>query len=114
MVIYNANKTDSVTIIGDEQGRVRRSDLQGAIIALYGNIEQSRQATMNITAHSMVDGIMVHSRALDIPVTVTPQQQELPHVWYLLGNCIGRGTFVNHATMGLYTSTVAMYANPLN
>ena len=114
VVIYNANKTDSVTIAGDEQGRVRRSDLQGAIIALYGNIEQARQATMNITAHSMVDGIMVHSRALNIPVTVTPQQQELPPVWYLLGNCIGRGTFVNHATMGLYTSTVAMYANPLN
>lgn len=114
VAIFNAAKTDSVVISGDEKGRVRRSDLQGAIIALYGNIEQARQATMNITAHSLINGVMVHNRALNIPVTVTPEEQELPPVWYLLGNCIGRGTFVNHATMGLYTSTVAMYANPLN
>lgn len=119
VVIYNANKTDSVTITGDEQGRVRRSDLQGAIIALYGNIEQARQATMNITANSLVDGIMVHSRALDVPVTVTPQQQELPPVWYILGNCIGKGSFLNNAIVGgrfgaMYTSLVVMYPNPLN
>lgn len=114
VVIYNAAKTDSVVISADGQGRVRRSELQGAFIALYGNIEQARQATMNINAHSLVDGVMLHNTAIDVPITVTPQQQELPPVWYILGNCIGRGTFVNHATMGLYTSTVAMYVNPLN
>ena len=119
VAIFNAAKNDSVVISGDEQGRVRRSDLQGAIIALYGNIEQARQAMMNITANSLVDGIMVHTRALDIPVTVTPQQQELPPVWYILGNCIGIGTFLNNTIVGgkfgaMYTSLVVMYPNPLN
>lgn len=113
-VIYNAAKTDSVTIKANEQGRVRRSELQGAIIALFGNIEQARQTTMNITAYSLINGLMCVNHAYDVAVTVTPQQQELPPVWYIIGNCIGRGSWVNHATMGLYTSTVAMYVNPLN
>lgn len=114
VVVRNSDNTDSVTLKGDVQGRVRRSDLQGAIISFYGNSEQARNAMMNITANLLIDGVKTNAKAYNLPLTVTPQEQELPPVWFVLGNCIGIGTFVNHATMGLYTSTVAMYVNPRN
>lgn len=114
VTIFNADKSESVTIAADKMGRMRRSELQGAIISLFGNIEQARQTKMDILAHILYDGVMTTSKATDVPLTVTPQQQELPPVWFIMGNCIGVGTFVNNAVMGLYTSTVAMYVNPLN
>lgn len=119
VTIHNANNTDSVTIKGDEQGRVRRSDLQGAIIALFGNIEQARQTTMNITANMLISGLMTSAYAYNVGLTATPEQQELPPVWYVLANCIGTGGMLNNAIEGgpfgaMYTSLVAMYPNPLN
>ena len=114
LAIYNADKSDHVTIKANAEGKVRRSELQGAIVALYGNVEESRNAVMDITAYTLVNGSMVLTTVQNVAITATPKQQELPPVWYIIGNCVGRGTWVNHATMGLYTSTVAMYVNPYN
>ena len=50
-----------------------------------------------------------------VSLTLTPESGgSLPEPMYILGNCVGRGSFVNHRTMGLYTSTVMMYPNPWN
>ena len=114
VAIYNAEKTDSVVIKASEAGKAKRAEVQGAMVALYGTNEVSHTTPMDITAFTIVDGTAVTKRVQDVNLTATPKFQELPPVWFILGNCMGRGSGVNHKTMGLYTSTVAMYVNPYN
>ena len=114
VAIYNTDRTDSVVIKGFEGGKALRAQVQGALVALYGTQEVQRVTPMNLTAYIMIDGTAVRKRVEGVNLTATPKFQELPPVWYILGNCVGRGSGVNHKTMGLYTSTVAMYVNPYN
>lgn len=114
VAIYNAEKTDSVVIKAGEDGKAKRAEVQGAMVALYGTDEVQHTTPMNITAYTIVDGTAVSKHVNDVNITATPKFQELPPVWFILGNCVGRGSGVNHRTMGLYTSTVAMYVNPYN
>ncbi len=114
VAIFNTDKTDSVVIKANEEGKAMRAEVQGAMVALFGTEEVQRTAPMNITAYTVVDGTAVRNRVEGINLTATPKFQELPPVWFILGNCVGRGSGVNHKTMGLYTSTVAMYVNPYN
>lgn len=114
VAIYNTDKTDSVVIKASDEGKAKRAEVQGALVALYGAEEISHSTPMNITAFVTINGTAVSKRVEGIKLTATPKHQDLPPVWYILGNCVGRGSGVNHKTMGLYTSTVAMYVNPYN
>lgn len=114
VAIYNGTKTDSIVITAAQNGKARTSDVQGAFLALFGPEEVARTATANLTAHTLVAGTMVTNYVEGVQIVATPKYQDLPPVWYMLGNCIGRGTWVNNRVMGLYTSLVAMYPNPQN
>ncbi|GEM_PF-1942973 len=114
VAIYNDNKTDSVVINAAKGGIAKRAEVQGAMVALYGTDEVQREAPMVATALITIDGTAVLKIADGLKLTATPKYQELPPVWFILGNCVGRGSGVNHKTLGLYTSTVAMYTNPYN
>ena len=114
VAIYNDEKTDSVIINAAEGGIAKRAEVQGAVAALYGVDEVQRTAPMVATALITIDGTAVRKVADGLTLTATPKYQELPPVWFILGNCVGRGSGVNHKTLGLYTSTVAMYPNPYN
>lgn len=114
VAIYNDDKTDSVVINATEGGIAKRAEVQGAMVALFGTDEVQREAPMVATALITIDGTAVRKIADGLKLTATPKFQELPPVWYILGNCIGRGTWINHKTMAKYLSTVAMYVNPYN
>ena len=112
-IIYNESKTDSVVVSTNNDGKASTAAVQGAIMALYGADEVQRDAPMNVTAYVNYEGTIVLKDAKGLKLTATPRYQELPPVWYILANCVGRGTWVNHK-MALYTNTVAMYVNPFN
>lgn len=112
-VIYNDSKTDSVIVGTNVAGKAGTSAVQGAIQALYGADEVQRDAPMTVVAKVNTGGTITMKQVDGLKLSVTPRYQDLPDVWYILGNCIGRGTWVNHS-MTLYTNTVAMYVNPFN
>lgn len=112
--IYNDDKTDSVIVNVAEGGMAKRAEVQGAMVALFGTDEVQRAAPMVATAFITIEGTAVRKIVDGLKLTATPKFQELPPVWYIVGNCIGRGTWINHKTMAKYLSTVAMYVNPYN
>lgn len=112
-VIYNDTKTDSVIVKADKDGKASTSAIQGAVMALFGADEVQREAPMSVIAYVNYEGTIMLKDATGLALTATPRYQELPPVWYILANCVGRGTWVNHK-MALYTNTVAMYVNPFN
>ena len=114
VAIYNEDKTDSVVIKAKEGGLAKRAEVQGALVALFGPTETPRVAPMTVTSYTLVNGTAVRNTLSGLNLSAIPKYQELPPVWYILGNCIGRGTWVNNKKMGVYTSTVAMYVNPYN
>lgn len=113
-IIYNESKTDSVVVSANADGKALTSAIQGAVMALFGADEVQREAPMSVTAYVNYEGSIVIKNVDGLKLTATPKYQELPPVWFILGNCVGRGSGVNHKTLGLYTSTVAMYVNPFN
>lgn len=112
--IYNDDKTDSVVVNVAEGGIAKRAEVQGAMVALFGTDEVQRVAPMVVTAYVTIEGSAVRKIVDGLTLTATPKFQEMPPVWYIVGNCIGRGTWINHPTMAKYLSTVAMYVNPYN
>ncbi|MBO7610166.1 MAG: hypothetical protein J6S96_08205 [Muribaculaceae bacterium] len=114
VAIYNDDKTDSVVVNAAEGGMAKRAEVQGAMVALFGTDEVQRTAPMVATAYVTIEGTAVRKVADGLTLTATPKFQEMPPVWYIVGNCIGRGTWINHKTMAKYLSTVAMYVNPYN
>ena len=59
VAIYNEEKTDSVVIKATEGGMAKRAEVQGAIVALFGAEEVQREAPMNVTAYTLIDGTAV-------------------------------------------------------
>ncbi len=113
VIIYNADLNDSVAVKTDANGRARTAEVQGAFLALYGPEEVARTAKANAVSHSLVEGTLLSRRVEGLSITCTPKYQELPPVWFMLGNCLGRGTWTNNRLV-VYTNLVAMQANPYN
>ena len=118
VTIYNSDRSDNVTIKGYEGGKALRSEVQGAIVSLFGSEEVERTTTMDVTAYTLVGGLAVTNMQEHLPLTVTPKYMALPEPWYILGNCIGVGTWNNRITpaafSGLYKANVLMFPNPHN
>ncbi|MBR6283238.1 MAG: hypothetical protein IKR25_02955 [Muribaculaceae bacterium] len=111
--IFNANRSDSVTIKAWNGGRALRADVQQALMVLYGPNAVEHVSPMDITANILVEGTAYRGHADSIPLTITPREQQLPPVWYVMGSHIGDGSW-NNTAEALYSSLIPMYANPLN
>ena len=115
--IYNADKSDSRNVSCAENGVAQRSDVQGAMSTLYGAEEVERQAPMDVTAYTVIDGTAVVSKVEGLTLTATPKYVEKPKIWYVLGNYIGAGTWFNKKTAlgdAKFRSLVPMFPNPEN
>ncbi len=116
--IYNADKTDSRTVEVAEGGIAQRTDLTGVMTSLYGTTEVERQAPMDVTAYTQIDGTAIVNKVEGLIFTAIPKFVEMPKIWYVLGNCIGKGTWYNRKSGlggdGKFVSLVAMYPNPEN
>ena len=113
VTVFNASRTDSVSVKAYNGGRALRKQLQQALTWLFGPGEQQRNASMDIVADILVEGVIMRGKADSIPLVITPRRQELSAVWYIMGTHIGNGAW-NFSPDAVYTCMIPMYANSEN
>lgn len=105
--LFNEDKSKSVGIETDAQGNINANDLQNAVTSIYGNKAEARTMTLEIVANVLIDGQSIQKKLDPITVTVTPVPLAAPTLWYLVGGCIGDGSW-NNSEAGIGTGLVPM------
>jgi len=106
--------TDTVktyrTIVSDD-AQMAAVDLQDVVKAIYGNKEATpRELLVHVTAVVTLESGEAMRQDLGwTKLTVTPIPQAKPTLWYLIGGCIGDGTWTNTDSTNVGTSLIPMY-----
>lgn len=88
--LFNTDKTASVELVADKEGKVNVAELKDAISALFGKRPVARQIPLEITT-VIIDGQALKTSVEGI-VTVTPDPSDVPvieDVYYLTGTMNG-------------------------
>ena len=104
---YSSSDTTYVpvyTIILDGQefalnndGTMNAADLQSYVISLYGKAPEPRVLSAQVKC-VMSNGVTATTMMSDpFELTVTPAPIAVPDLWYLVGSCIGNGSWGNEA-----------------
>lgn len=88
-VSYEIRLDDQLTLELDEKARVAKSDLQNAIIELYGKRPEARTIKAVTTAFADNDGQVTRLEAPQIDLIATPEAPFIDKAYYLVGDMCG-------------------------
>jgi len=97
----------------DENGMMSVYYLQEYVVNIFGPASVERELTAKVH-YLMSNGETSKSLYSDeFTITVIPKAAETPDLWYLVGGCIGDGTW-NNSEGAVGTGLIPMYADPDN
>lgn len=101
------NTQSTGSMYADAQGRVSVTDLTQAVTTLYGSHSEYRTLVANVTGY-IPDG----NTTLAVKATTNVVAKLIPAVnWYLVGGCIGDGSWGNNGAESVGTSLIPMVPN---
>lgn len=110
VTFFNADKTQSITINTIEDGKILSADLENIVATLYGGKRELRNVPMTVAAYTNIAGQTVRNEVTDVPVRVILKQSEAD-LWYLVGSCIGDGSWGNAADK-IGSGLIPLYPDP--
>jgi len=108
---YDTDTVKCYSTTLDENGYASTEVLQEAVKAIYGNKEATpRDLLVHVIAYTTLSTGEVLMQDMGwVTYTVTPIPQAKPTLWYLIGGCIGDGSWTNSGTSDIGTSLIPMY-----
>lgn len=83
---YEINLDGKVSLSMDEKGQVKVSELQDAVVSLYGKRPEARDMQMIANVLVGMDGQVLRATSGDMKLTVTPRAPFIDKAYYLIGN----------------------------